>query len=654
MKRFAIPASMFVVALTIRLVIALQGIHGTDILAHIEGAKSLLLTGSPYCAAQYVYPPLYAALQLSSILAFGWNLLGYKFMPVLFDSATSLAMYVAVRKFTRSERLSLASQALWALNPLAVVASAWYGLFDSIPTLFALASLLALLSSRPLASASLLALGVTSKVFPAAYLLPQALHPRNERLKDVAKYVAVATAVSLVVWLALSARCLGRALELQLRTHLERLDKGLSLAPCTPYSSIMTLAVPTLVLTMATAWMRVRGGFRDEDYLGWAAMCTALMIALSSFVYPHYLIWPLPLATIYLVCRFGRRGVVLAAIYTMAFSAIGMAYWRYYKVATVVSSLGAALYAALAFLVALVAVGVARRARERPSKDGVDLVKAPPTRAAGWREERATSQSQCRTRKSEISHTRANLNRDSVVNLDERTINPSRGLSIIVPTYNEAENIRELIERVETSLKSDAFEIIVVDDSSPDGTADIAEELGKVYGNVKVVKRPRKMGLASAILDGMRAAEYDLIAVIDADLQHPPELLPRLLEKAREGYDVVVASRYVEGGSIEGWSFWRRLVSKGAIFLAHALFSKTKAVKDPMSGFFLFKKDVIGGVRLELLGYKLLLEILVRGRYCKVVEVPCIFRGRKKGKSKLSLKEIFDYVVLLFKLKTKR
>jgi hypothetical protein len=261
---------MFVVALTIRLVIALQGIHGTDILAHIEGAKSLLLTGSPYCAAQYVYPPLYAALQLSSILAFGWNLLGYKFMPVLFDSATSLMMYVAVRKFTRSERLALVSQALWALNPLAVVASAWYGLFDSIPTLFALASLLALLSSRPLASASLLALGVTSKVFPAAYLLPQALHPRNERLKGVAKYVAVATAVSLVVWLALSARCLGRALELQLRTHLERLDKGLSLVPCTPYSSIMTLAVPTLVLTMATAWMRVRGGFRDEDYLGWA------------------------------------------------------------------------------------------------------------------------------------------------------------------------------------------------------------------------------------------------------------------------------------------------------------------------------------------------------------------------------------------------
>jgi len=117
MKRFAIPASMFVVALTIRLVIALQGIHGTDILAHIEGAKSLLLTGSPYCAAQYVYPPLYSALQLSSILAFGWNLLGYKFMPVLFDSATSLMMYVAVRKFTRSERLALASQALWALNP---------------------------------------------------------------------------------------------------------------------------------------------------------------------------------------------------------------------------------------------------------------------------------------------------------------------------------------------------------------------------------------------------------------------------------------------------------------------------------------------------------------------------------------------------------
>jgi len=225
------------------------------------------------------------------------------------------------------------------------------------------------------------------------------------------------------------------------------------------------------------------------------------------------------------------------------------------------------------------------------------------------------------------------------------------GLSIIVPTYNEAENVRELIERVEASLKGLDFEVIVVDDSSPDGTAEIAEELGKIYGNVKVVKRPRKMGLASAVLDGMKAAKHELIAVMDADLQHPPELLPKLLEKAREGYDIVVASRYVEGGGIEEWGFWRRLISRGATLLAHTLLPRTRGVKDPMSGFFVFRRGVVEGIELNPIGYKLLLEVLVKGRYEKVIEVPYVFKVRKRGKSKLGLKDILEYVMFLAKLK---
>ena len=367
--RLVLSALAFLTAFGIRLAVALQGIHGTDILAHVEGSKSLLLTGSPYCAAQYVYPPLYAVLQLSSILILGWNLLGYKFMPVLFDSLLSLAMYIAVRRLTGNERLALASQVLWALNPLAVMASSWYGLFDSIPTLFVLASLLALLSSKPTASAFLVALGVTSKIFPTAYLLPQALHPYNRKLKDVAKYVVVATIVSLTIWLALSVRCLERALELQLQTHVQRLDKGLSLSPCTPYSSIMALAVPALTLTVVTAWMRAKNRFRDEHYLGWATMCTALMIALNSFVYPHYLIWLLPLATIYVICKFKRGGVALAILYTIALSAIGIAYWRYYKVSAVVSLLSTALYTTLAFLVLLIAMDIVRRPEGRAPEE---------------------------------------------------------------------------------------------------------------------------------------------------------------------------------------------------------------------------------------------------------------------------------------------
>jgi len=225
------------------------------------------------------------------------------------------------------------------------------------------------------------------------------------------------------------------------------------------------------------------------------------------------------------------------------------------------------------------------------------------------------------------------------------------GLSVIVPTYNEAENIRELIEKVESSLKGLDFEVIVVDDSSPDGTAEIAERLGKVYGNVKVVKRPKKMGLVSAVLKGIRAARYDFLAVMDADLQHPPELLPKLLEKAREGYDLVIASRYVEGGKVEGWSFFRRLMSKGATLLVHALLPRARIVKDPMSGFFLFKKDVVEKVKFNVASYKLLLEILMKGEYKEVAEIPYVFEVRKRGRSKLGLKEILGYALLLFKLR---
>jgi len=225
------------------------------------------------------------------------------------------------------------------------------------------------------------------------------------------------------------------------------------------------------------------------------------------------------------------------------------------------------------------------------------------------------------------------------------------GLSVIVPTYNEADNIRELIERTEVSLKGLDFEIIVVDDSSPDGTAEIAEELSKAYGNVKVVKRARRMGLASAVLEGVKVARHDFVAVMDADLQHPPELLPKLFEKAREGYDLVIASRYVEGGRAEGWSFFRKLMSKGAALLAHVLLPRVRMVRDPVSGFFVFKKSVVEGVKFNATSYKLLLEILMKGKYGKVIEVPYAFGVRRRGRSKLGLREVLDYALLLHKLR---
>jgi len=224
-------------------------------------------------------------------------------------------------------------------------------------------------------------------------------------------------------------------------------------------------------------------------------------------------------------------------------------------------------------------------------------------------------------------------------------------LSIITPTYKEAENIPEFTERLWRVLNHLPYELIIVDDNSPDGTADIAEELNSKYGNIKVLRRPSKLGLASAVKDGFNKAEADVLAVMDADLQHPPELLPKMYEKIEEGHDIVIASRYIEGGGVEGWSPWRKLVSKGATRLAHLILPRTRKIKDPVSGYFIVNREVIDGIELSVKGFKILLEILDKGNYGSVAEVPYVFKPRKAGKSKLNLKEILSYVILLLKLR---
>ncbi|MEM2757314.1 MAG: glycosyltransferase family 2 protein [Sulfolobales archaeon] len=217
-------------------------------------------------------------------------------------------------------------------------------------------------------------------------------------------------------------------------------------------------------------------------------------------------------------------------------------------------------------------------------------------------------------------------------------------LSIIVPTYNERDNIEELIRRVGKSLDGVEYEVIVVDDNSPDGTAEVAEGLSKEFP-VRVVRRPSKLGLASAVLEGFKASRGDYVVVMDADLQHPPELIPKMYEYALKGYELVIASRYVFSGSVSGWGFTRRLISKTAIILAKLLIPKTRGVKDPLSGFFLIKRDSLVGVGLSPRGFKILLELLVKGRYVRVYEVPYHFSVRLRGKSKLSFKELMNYLL---------
>jgi len=222
-------------------------------------------------------------------------------------------------------------------------------------------------------------------------------------------------------------------------------------------------------------------------------------------------------------------------------------------------------------------------------------------------------------------------------------------ISVVVPTYNERDNIVELIRRVDNALKGIDYEVVVVDDNSPDGTADVAEGLSKDYP-VRVVRRPGKLGLATAVLDGVRSSRGDYVVVMDADLQHPPEVIPKMYEELIKGYDIVIASRYVVGGSVGGWGLTRRLISKTAILIAKLLIPKVRGIEDPISGFFMFRKEVLEGVSLSPKGFKILLEVLVKGRYSRVSEVPYTFGVRVRGTSKLSSKELINYITHLLTL----
>jgi len=222
-------------------------------------------------------------------------------------------------------------------------------------------------------------------------------------------------------------------------------------------------------------------------------------------------------------------------------------------------------------------------------------------------------------------------------------------ISLIIPTYNERDNIIPLVERLSRALSSHSYEIIFIDDNSADGTAELAASLSDKYPG-KVTVRKNKRGLASAVVDGLSQVSSDIIAVMDADLQHPPEVIPDLLKEIKSGADIVVASRYVEGGGCQGWSLTRRMISKGAIFLARLLLPATRRVSDPMSGFFMFKKDVVTDARLNPAGFKILLEILMVGEFQNVAEVPYTFITRERGKSKLSARQQVDYLKHIYSL----
>ena len=216
-------------------------------------------------------------------------------------------------------------------------------------------------------------------------------------------------------------------------------------------------------------------------------------------------------------------------------------------------------------------------------------------------------------------------------------------LSLVIPTYNEKENIQRLIKKIQEEFKENRIngEIIIVDDNSPDGKGKILENLNKKQKNLKVIHRNGKLGLSSAVLEGWKIASGKVLGVMDADLSHSPEKIKELFRPIEKGEaDFTIGSRYIKGGKIEGWNLKRRLMSKTATLLSRVY---TK-VKDPMTGFFMIKKNVIKNVDLNPKGFKILLEIIVKGKYQNIKEVPITFINRVEGKSKAGTKEIVYYL----------
>ena len=226
-----------------------------------------------------------------------------------------------------------------------------------------------------------------------------------------------------------------------------------------------------------------------------------------------------------------------------------------------------------------------------------------------------------------------------------------RAITILIPTYNERNNIRSLIERLFLVMSGLKIQIIVIDDSSPDGTADVIREEFGSDDRVTLLERPNKMGLGSAILDGFKISHGDYIVMMDADLSHKPEDVPALVKKANTA-DIVVGSRYVSGASIDGWSWFRKLASKMAILLAKSLVRLP--VADPTSGFAIFDRTVLDRLsgQFNPKGFKILMEILVKSPGTIIREVPITFSDRKSGKSKFSFREILIFLRLCMQLRT--
>ena len=242
--------------------------------------------------------------------------------------------------------------------------------------------------------------------------------------------------------------------------------------------------------------------------------------------------------------------------------------------------------------------------------------------------------------------------------MPEDTARSNRLVSVVLGTYNERENILKLIPTIESIFEENQIsgEIVVVDDNSPDGTSDLVREFGTKYGNVRLLWRPEKMGPGSAHADGYKAAKGDIIIGMDTDYSHDPHDIPRFLAKINEGFHIVQASRYIEGGTYEVNSFqtWKKKMASKLGNVLIAFLSRVPA-HDFTTSFRAVRRSVIENVQTESSGNSFFMEFLVRAnrKGYRIVEIPIIFKDRVIGKSKLklgrqSLKMLTDLVKLCF------
>lgn len=225
-------------------------------------------------------------------------------------------------------------------------------------------------------------------------------------------------------------------------------------------------------------------------------------------------------------------------------------------------------------------------------------------------------------------------------------------LSVISPTFNESANVQRLVGEIEKILEGIDYEIVIVDDDSPDLTWKVVEELSAVKPRVRLVHRKQSPGLSPSAVEGFSQARGEVVACIDADLQHDPQILPRMLAELDGGADLVVGSRYVAGGSVGKWSFLRRFESWVATPMARVLLGVQ--LHDPLSGFFMMRRDDFLRIhdQLNTGGFKILLEIISKLRPRNMREVGFTFRPRTAGQSKLSANVVVKYLKQLWRLST--